>query len=128
MTERLSSQLIHPWLCKKQYSVLHTAIVTLVDSTRKVSKHMEEKNSRTSEIGTLTMPCRQVENFSQIERIDAVGTVKSSYQSIADALRLQPVYKPVHLVEFEPAERYLRRHWLESLVLSFPITLFKIQW
>ena len=43
-----------------------------------------------------------------------------------EALSLKILYELIHLAEFEPEDRYARRHWLDYLGLSFPTKTIRL--
>ena len=43
-----------------------------------------------------------------------------------EALSLKSLYETIHLAKFKPEDLYARRHWLDSLSLSFPIKTLRM--
>ena len=39
---------------------------------------------------------------------------------------LKQLYEPLYLAEFEPGDCYARRHWVDSLALSFSMKMFRM--
>ena len=115
-----------PWLCKDEYKSLHSKLIELIECTKTIQNHMESNNTHASETHTLTSPLRNTREHSQVLIINSVQNVDRQYKNIDTQLKENDTFKYIHLVEFEPVDRYTRRHWIENLRISVPIALFRM--
>ena len=82
----------------------------MLDSTNKIIQHMKTNIAKPCHVKSLKLPVRNPDSNRQVSEIKQTNLVRPEHKHANEALSLKPLYEPIHLVEFEPEDRYARRH------------------
>lgn len=124
--DELSNYLVQPWINKSYFKDFKIILSTLVDSTKKVADHLEKvcQSMQTGHVSTTQI--RPVGDNIETVLIQALQSpVPSRYSVLNEKAEKFHLYEPLHLSDFEPEQRYERRHWLDSLRLPFEVAQMK---
>ena len=50
--------------------------------------------------------------------------IKDCYKELHDALTVMDVHQFLSLLDYQPEERYVRRHWIDDMKFPYPIALY----
>ena len=87
---------------------------------------LETKLASSTSRNALAELVRTPESHSLITKIYPASTVKQNYQKLNQDITKVAFYEPIHLLEFEPTDRYSRCHWIDSLQLLHSICLYRM--
>ena len=71
-------------------------------------------------------PRSNPENDSIIKVIDKVEKVDQRYSDLSKTMAELEDYDSIHLAEYEPTDRYKRRHWIDALKLSHTLCKYRM--
>ena len=60
-----------------------------------------------------------------IRLFNTLGSVSTEYRLVEEKLLGLEMYEPLHLADYEPEDRYQRRHWIDQLHLSIDVAFMK---
>lgn len=123
--EELSAFLVQPWFNRQSFKFFNVACNQLVESLKKVYDFLTEQNEKQKEQHVSNTEIRHISENTSICIRPAVAVTSPKYTSLSEFIEPMKLYEPLHLAEFEPKERYERRHWSDKLSLKFPIAIMK---
>ena len=118
----LSNCLSQPWMLRNKS--FQKDIGILVEACQKMANYMKQCNTKNQE------KRKSVSKFTSDDvnieiRHGCPGSVSSEYQMVEEKLCGLEMYEPLHLADYEPEERYQRRHWTDKLHLSTDVAFMK---
>ena len=128
LVDCLWGNLPNPWLCKSDFLNFHYQLIRLVDASKAIVIHLETKLDSFTSRNALAKLVRTPETHSLITKIAPASTVQQNYQKLDQDITKVAFYEPIHLLEFEFADRYSWRHSIDSLQLSHSICLYRMSY
>ena len=103
LVDCLWGNLANPWLCKSDFLNFHHQLIKLADASKAIVIHLETKLDSFSSRNALV---RTPETHSLITKIAPASTVQQNYQKLDQDITEVAFCEPIHLLEFEFADRY----------------------
>ena len=93
---------------------------------QKMADLLKTKYIHEKEIHATPHPIRQVESNTEITiKEGSSNKVATVYLDLDEKVRKLHPYEPLHLTEYEPEQRYMRRHWIDGIRLSASVAVMK---
>ena len=126
MIDKLSGNITNPYTCKQRFNNFHSRVTTLLQSTKGIVSHMRTNSEYTQSKHKESTPQSNPQNDSIIKVIDKVEMVDQRYSDLSKTVAVLDDYESIHLAEYEPADRYKRRHWIDALKLSHALCMYRM--
>ena len=123
----LSDLLSRAWLNKAEYAEYKSQLDKLCDSLYKVKEHLRLKQKLNEKRHHSSIPCRTPQTDLRLRTVAALqptDKLKQCYEGLWNAVEKLSFYEPVSLLDFEPEDRYQRRHWNDDLMLPCRIMMY----
>ncbi|KAK6189772.1 hypothetical protein SNE40_001768 [Patella caerulea] len=122
----LSDLLMMPWFCVAKFAFLKSELHGLVEAMKKYSNFLHGQQNRTAASHGCEEPVRSLTDSWTMRTVEplAPDKVSQTYLELQRAIEAVDDYEPVWLFPFEPEDRYLRRQYIEKIVMPFPIKLY----
>lgn len=121
----LSDTLLSPWMIRESFKPVLEDVEKLVECMNKYRSYLGDVCDRMNILHHSVSPARSISDHMLVLVHEASESVPAEYQLLFEAL--EDVYKPVHLEEFAPEDRFKRRQWLDRLALSVPFVMYCYQ-
>ena len=109
--DTLSGYLVQLWFSKQSFLQFRQDVSALVESLKKMADLLKTKNIHQKGINATSHPIRQVESNTEITKKEGSSNkVATVYLDLDEKVRKLHPYEPLHLTEYEPEQRYMRRH------------------
>lgn len=105
--------------------MLSSHLTALVEVMKQYCDYLKKHNETMKVTHSSTEVVRQVEENILLEVRPSVLQCDPTYSEIQAKLCSLPPYEPVFVNDYSPPDRYVRKHWLEKLVLEFPVKLYR---
>ena len=124
--ETLSGFIVQPWFNKGHFVNFRRDVGTLVGSVKKMCEYLDKVNYIEKKNHDKPRQLRQVESNTEITiREKSLKKIHSAYLDLNERVKKLHEYEPLHLLQFEPEQRYERRHWIDDLQLSETVAVMK---
>lgn len=113
-----------PWIFNRKFLSLRNILEDLLNTVQKYLCFLQKQNDRTKEKHESKEPIRSLTDNWCFRIIESVPNPSNGYSSLISRMNTIPVYTPFDLIDFEPADRFDRRTWIQELKLPFAVGLF----
>lgn len=113
--------LLLPWFATSTFTDFKVKVDALVEAMKKYHEHLVQQQHRSSAAHHNSEPLRDIKDNWITKPVQMCrGPVSAAYESLVEAMKDKSPYEPIPLLDYEPADRYDCRKWLEKMALPFP--------
>ena len=123
--DRVSGVLLLPFLNGADYKVVKGWASGCCDAMKHITTYLSGHAARQRSTASAAEPARTPGDDSSCTIIPCAAALPVPYKDVEKVLDLRSHYEIVELMEFAPADRYERRHWVDSICSKSTLALFK---